>query len=116
FDHVAAVAGRPTERVVPGAEKGHVVAGAAFDQVVAGAAGQGVVAVAAEDGRQRQDAVGLVQRGVVVAALAVGHDQARGAGDGRPPLNHNGGVIHENRPGRVAGDHDGVVQLVANNP
>jgi hypothetical protein len=35
---------------------------------------------------------------------------------GCPPLNHDGAAIDENRPGRVAGDHDGVVQRIANNP
>jgi hypothetical protein len=35
---------------------------------------------------------------------------------GCAPLNHDGAVIHEDRPGRVAGDHDGVVQLIADNP
>src|SRR5262249_41523953 len=28
---------------------------------------------------------------------------------------YDGAVIHEDRPGRVAGDHDGVVQIIAGN-
>src|SRR5262249_40697119 len=30
-------------------------------------------------------------------------------------VNRDGAVIHEDRPGRVAGDHDGVVQIIAGN-
>src|SRR5262249_22635118 len=124
------VAGAAEQLVVPGTPVDEVDAGAAVDDVVAGAAeervgaagvathgaaGQRVVAVAAVDGRLRQAAVGLVQREGVVAGAAVQEDLAR-VGDGRlPALNHDGAVIHEDRPGRVAGDHDGVVEIVAGN-
>src|SRR5262249_13236482 len=88
---------------------------ATADKVTPGAAGQRVVAVAADDARRRQGAVGLVQGEVVVAAPAVDHDQAR-VGDGRwSPLNRDGAAVDEDRPGRVAGDHDGVVLRIAAN-
>src|SRR5262249_55059339 len=125
------VAGAPKERVVPRTPVDEVGTGAAVDPVVAGAAeqrveagdkagdvshgaaGQDVVAGAAVESRLRQAAGGLVRRGDVVAAAA-GHDDLARIGDGRlPALNHDGAVIHEDRPGRVAGDHDGVVQIIA---
>src|SRR5262249_42899646 len=103
FDHVVAVAGTPQELVVAGAAEQRVVAGGTDEDVAPGAAGQDVVAGAAVELRQRQGAVGLVQGEVVVAQAAVQEDPMR-VGDGHP---REGAAIHEDRPGRVAGDHDG---------
>ena len=75
-----------------------------------------VVAVTAEEGRPRQGAVGLVQGEVVVAGLAIDEDLVR-IGDGRhPPLDCDVALIHDNRSGRVAGDHDRVVPCIAKDP
>src|SRR5262249_60848968 len=114
----------PVDEVGWGAAVGGGVAGAAEQRVEAGekagdvsqgAAGQAVVAGAAVETRLRQAAVGLVGRKDVVAGAA-GHEDLARVGDGRlPALNGDGAVIHEDRPGRVAGDHDGVVQVIAGN-
>ena len=103
------------QQVVAALAQQGVVARLAEEQVGARAAGERVVAGAAEDVRLRQGAVGLVQGEVVVAAQAEDLDQA-GVGDGGlPAQDRYGAAVDQDRPGRVAADHDGVVLRIADN-
>src|SRR5262249_29632842 len=92
--HVAAVAGTPYERVVAGAARQRVVASRAVQDVAHGAADQDIVAGAAVELRQRQCAVGLVQREGVVAGAAVCEDQARVGYGCRTTLDDDGAAVH----------------------
>src|SRR5262249_34578283 len=97
-----------------GVEAVDVIAGAADERVVAGAARDRVVAGAAVDERG-----GQVRRArpdqLVVAAHAEDLNQPGIGGGGGPALDrHEGGVtVAHERPSRVAGDREVVVQVIA---
>ena len=103
------------QQVVAALSQEGIIAGLAEELVCARAASECVVAVAAEDVGLRQGPVGLVQGEVVVPAQAEHLDQA-GVGDrGLPAQDRHGAAVDQDRPGRVAGDHDGVVLSIAEN-
>src|SRR5262249_39779251 len=98
-----------------GVEPVRVVAGPADQRVIAAAAAEDVVAVASVDDRAGQRAVGLVQGERVVAAQPGDLNYSGVEDRGRPTLDGYGAVIDEDVPGRVAGDHDGVILCIARN-
>src|SRR5262249_22295748 len=96
-----------------GVEAVGVIAAAANQRVVAAAASDGVVARAAVNDRVWQGAVGRTHGDAVIAVLPDDMNQLCVGDGGRPALNGHGAVIDEDRPARVAGDHNGVVLRVA---
>ena len=109
--HVVAVAAEQ-QVVAPLAEQG-VVARLAEEQVVAAAAGEGVVAGAAEDVRVRQGAVGLVESRLSLPPRPKIWIRLVLATVGCPAQDRHGAAVDQDRPGRVAGDRDGVVLGIA---